>query len=187
MDELRTGDIFTTKGEGITGWALRHLVTPPTDRFHYGFVWIKAPDGEFLTLESVPPKGEMPGKLSWHGDKEDIQFFRIANCPDNTAYKAPFEALSMARGTYDYLLIIKFILEGIYLFFKILFKEHRTRKLHTTDFHYLQDKLPICTEVVDIGCDSIGYNIIPPGVAPIPNAFKEAELAGKIIRLDIPK
>lgn len=179
--DLQCGDIFASKGTGIPGWAVRALLSPYTNRFHFGFLWLKRPDGDFITLESKHPKGLQPGRLSWYNLNE-LEFYRV-NCPLHLRKQAPFGAIDFSPAMYDHLLILKFLLGGLLAFFKIIVKEHRIRRLLAEDFPYVENSSPICTEVVDIGCDSVGVNVIPIGVAPLPNAFKQAEIEGRMTRI----
>ncbi len=179
--DLQPGDIFATKGTGIAGWAVRNLVVPSTDRFHFGLLWIKLPDYDFITLESRSPKGLQLGKLSWCRSA-DLELYRV-DCPVTLRKQAPLGAIDYSRAFYDHLLIAKFALGGLLAFLRILIKEHKVRRLRAEDLHYVENSSPMCTEVVDIGYDSVGVNVIPEGVAPIPNAFKQAEKEERITKI----
>lgn len=176
MVELEPGDIFCTKGEGIVGWISRNLMAPPTDRFHYGLVWEKV-DGDYLILESIS-KGIAIGRLSFYEGK-DIKFYRV-DCPKELREQAPIELTRWGRSLYDYLLFLKFAIQGIALFIKQLFTEGRFRRIRAEELTWVHNNSFLCTEAVDIAYDAVGVNIIPAETCPIPSAFKQAELDGRI-------
>lgn len=176
MVELEPGDIFCTKGGGIVGWISRSLMAPPTDRFHYGLVWEKV-DGDYLILESIS-KGIAIGRLSFY-EGGDIKFYRV-DCPKELREQAPIELTTWGRSLYDYLLFLKFAFQGIALFIKQLFTEGRFRRIRAEELTWVHNNSFLCTEAVDIAYDAVGVNIIPAETCPIPSAFKQAELDGRI-------
>lgn len=175
---LQPGDIFATKGTGIAGWAVRNLITPRTDRFHFGIIWNKWVGKDYLVLESLSKKGLSVGLLSWY-KQEDLEFYRVG-CPKELRVQAPGELINWGRSLYDYLLILKVALGFPVAVAKILIKERRLRKPKAEDFPYGVNSSLICTEAVDIAYDSVGVNLIPIGVLPFPNAFKQAEMDKKM-------
>ncbi len=175
--QLEPGDIFAAKGAGILGWAVRNLIAPSTDRFHFGILWKQLPDGDFIILEAIM-KGIAVGKLSWY-DNRDVEFYRV-NCPEDLRHAAPDGLIDWGRSRYDYLLIIKILFGGLLTLFKTLFKEKKIRRLKAEDFPYGRDSALICTEAVDVAYDSVGANVIPEGVIPIPNTFRQAEADGRM-------
>jgi hypothetical protein len=170
---LQPGDIFATKGEGITGWLNSNLIEPETDRFHYGLIWLKCGDDR-LILESIG-KGIAVGRLSFY-DGEDIKFYRV-NCPRGLRIAAPVELTKWGRSLYDYLLVAKLVIQGLWL---LLW--HR-RRIRAEELTWSQDNALTCTEAVDVAYDAVGVNIIPLGTCPIPSAFKQAEVDGKLTPL----
>ncbi len=176
---LQPGDIFATKGKGITGWAVRNLISPTTDRFHFGIIW-RQMGNDYIILESVS-KGIAVGLLSWYNPKE-VEIYRV-DCFKYLRTFAPDHLVIWGRSKYDYLLILKIALGGLLAFFKVLIKEKRPRRLRAEDFPYGQNSELICTEAVDIAYDAVGVNIIPEGVMPLPNAFRQAEIDGRINRI----
>lgn len=179
---LQPGDIFAIKGKGIAGWAVRNLISPSIDRFHFGILWKKLPHGDFIILESIH-KGLAVGKLSWYS-AVDIEFYRV-DCPWDLRRIAANGLIDYGRSMYDFLLVFKIAVGSLLAFFKVLVKERKIRRLQAEDFPYGQNSSLICTEAVDIAYDSVGVNIIPEGVVPLPNAFRQAELDGLITRIPI--
>lgn len=177
--KLEPGDIFATKGKGITGWAVRNLITPPTDRFHFGVVW-RQMGNDYITLESVS-KGIAVGLLSWY-DPADLELYRV-DCFKYLRTFAPDHLVIWGRSRYDYLLILKIAFGGLLAFLKVLIKEKRVRRLRAEDFHYGENSSLICTEAVDIAYDAVGVNLIPEGVIPLPSAFRQAEKEGRMHRI----
>ncbi len=178
---LEPGDIFATKGKGITGWAVRKLLAPSTDRFHFGIIW-RQMGNDYIILESVS-KGIAVGLLSWY-DPADLEIYRV-DCFKYLRWSAPDHLVIWGRSKYDYLLILKIAFGGLLAFFKVLIKEKRLRRLQAEDFSYGQNSELICTEAVDIAYDAVGVNIIPEGVIPLPNAFRQAEIDGKMNRIKL--
>ncbi len=179
--DLQQGDIFANKGSGIAGWAIRNLITPRTNRFHFGIIWGKWLHDDYIILESISKKGMSVGLLSWQKDY-DPEFYRV-DCPKDLRTLAPGELINWGRAKYDHLLIAKLLLGSIRAFFKILVTERKIRRLRAEDFHYGTDSSLICTEAVDIAYDSVGVNIIPIGIIPIPNSFKQAEIEGRMSKI----
>ena len=179
MVGLEPSDIFSTKGEGVLGWLSRSFTAPPTDRFHYGLVWEKV-DADYLVLESIS-KGIAIGRLSFYEGK-DIKFYRV-DCPKELRKQAPVELTRWGRSSYDYLLFPKFAIQGIALFIKQLFTEGRIRRIRAEELTWVQNNSFLCTEAVDIAYDAVGVNIIPVDTCPIPSAFKQAELDGRITEI----
>ncbi len=177
--DLQRGDIFASRGKGITGWAVRNLISPSTDRFHFGIIWRQMGE-DYIVLESVS-KGIAVGLLSWY-DPADLELYRV-DCPKYLRVQAPDCLVQYGRSRYDYMLILKIAFGGLLAFFKVLIKEKRARRMQAEDFPYGQNSELICTEAVDIAYDAVGVNIIPEGVVPIPNAFRQAEVDGKINRI----
>ncbi|GAJ04654.1 unnamed protein product, partial [marine sediment metagenome] len=164
------GDIFATKGSGILGWLSRNLTVPEADRFHYGIILRKWQD-DYLILESTG-KGLSIGRLGFYSGA-DIKFYRV-NCPRDLRVAAPFELTRWGRSHYDYLLVAKLMVQGLWL---LLWYRRRIRAEELT---WSQNNALICSEAVDIAYDAVGVNIIPLHVCPTPSAFRQAEIDGKI-------
>jgi len=177
--KLEPGDIFATRGRGISGWVVRKLLAPTTDRFHFGVVW-RQMGTDYIILESVS-KGVAVGMLSWY-NPADLEFYRV-DCLKYLRTSAPDHLVIWGRSKYDYLLILKVVLGGILASIKVLIKEKKPRRLRAEDFPYGQNSELICTEAVDIAYDAVGVNLIPEGILPLPNAFRQAELDGKMKRV----
>lgn len=177
---LQPGDIFAVRGRGPLGWMIRNLIAPKTDRFHFGIIWKRLADGDYLILESIN-KGLSIGKLSWY-DTDKLEFYRV-DCPASLRRDAPKGLIDWGRSSYDYLLVVKLLFGSVIAFFKILVKEKKIRRLRAEDFPYGQNSSLICTEAVDIAYDSVGVNLIPVGVIPLPNAYKAAEIEGRMTRI----
>ena len=174
MIGLQPGDIFAVKGGGFLSWLSRSLMQPETDRFHYGII-LREWQGDYLILESIS-KGLSVGRLSFY-EGADIKFYR-ANCLKNLREAAPLELTRWGRSRYDYLLVAKLIVQGMWL---LLW--HR-RRIKVEELTWSQDNALICTEAVDIAYDAVGVNVIPLHVCPTPSAFRQAELEGRISEIE---
>lgn len=177
---LQPGDGFATKGRGIIGWASRELFIPKTDRLHYGILWRKLKDGDWLILESIM-KGLAIGKLSWYAGR-DTKFYRV-NCPAGLRYAAPETLIDWGRSLYDYFLIPKIFFGALFAWVKILFTEGRLRKLKAEDLPYGKNSALLCTEGFEIAYLGVGVAIVNPEILPLPSAFKKAERLGRIREL----
>ena len=170
MIELQTGDIFALKGHGLLGWLSRNLMEPVIGRYHFGIILQKWQD-DYLILESIS-KGLSIGRLSFY-EGADIKFYRV-DCDEDLREAAPYELTRWGRSLYDYLLVAKLVVQGLWL---LLW--HR-RRIRPEELTWSQDNALICTEAVDIAYDAVGVNIIPLHVCPTPSAFRQAEFDGKI-------
>lgn len=179
--KLEPGDPFAVEGHGLTVWLVTHLLQPYINRTHFGILWHERPDGDFVIIESIA-RGLSIGLLSWYKGYE-MTFYRV-NCPADLRHEAPDALVEWGRAHYDYLLILKLAAGAVAAFFKILIKERKIRKLRAEDFPYAENSSLICTEAPDVAYDAVGVNIIPLGVVPIPNAFRQAEIEGRLIRLE---
>jgi len=173
MIELQPGDIFATRGSGFFSWLSRNFMAPESDRFHYGII-LREWQGDYLILESIS-KGLSVGRLSFYKGA-DIKFYRV-NCPLYLRKAAPLELTKWGRSRYDYLLLTKLIVQGLWL---LLW--HR-RRIRAEELTWSQDNALVCTEAVDIAYDAVGVNIIPIHVCPTPSAFRQAEFDGRIIEI----
>lgn len=178
--KLEPGDIVAMKGNKIVVWLQNLFLKPETDRVHHFILWQYLGEDDFLILESIA-KGLAIGKLSWY-EGQDLQFFRV-DCPQELRYAAPDGLIDWGRSRYDYLLIAKLFFGAFVALAKVLWKERRLRKLWPEDLPYGGNSSLICTEGPDVAYDSVGVNVIPAGVAPIPTSFRAAELEGRLIRL----
>jgi len=180
VTKLEPGDVVANKGNRFIVWLQNLFLKPKTDRFHHFILWNKLSDGDFLILESIS-KGLSIGRLSWYSG-QDLHFYRV-DCPPEMRLAAPNGLIDWGRSRYDYLLIIKIFLGVLVALARVLWKEHRVRKLYPDDLPYGANSSLICTEAVDVAYDSVGVNIVPPGVVTIPAAFRQAELDGRITRI----
>jgi len=180
MEMLEPGDIGAVKKTGILVWLSQRLLTPWTDRFHHFILWKRLGEDDFIILESIA-KGLAIGKLSWYKDK-DVKFYRV-DCPEDLRHAAPDGLIDWGRSHYDYLLVAKILGGMLVAWAKILWKEHRIRKLRAEDLPYGTNDALICTEGPDVAYDSVAVNVIPLGVIPIHTTFKQAELDGRMAEL----
>ena len=170
MIELQPGDIFATRGSGLLGWLSRNLMEPVTSHYHFGIILQKWQE-DHLILESIS-KGLSIGRLSFY-EGADIKFYRV-DCDEDLRKASPYELTRWGRSLYDYLLVAKLVVQGLWL---LLW--HR-RRIRPEELTWSQDNALLCSEAVDIAYDAVGVNIIPIHVCPTPSAFKQAEFDGKI-------
>ena len=176
---LQPGDIFAVRGTGIAGWAVRHLIAPVSDRFHFGLIWRKHGD-DYIILESIFPKGVSVGLLS-HYDIKELKFYRV-NCAEGLRRRAPMALVRRGRILYDWFLPFKLGL-GYTAIRLRLWATLKFRPIYAKELPYVRDSLFICTEAVQIAYLSVDFRIIPKGVAPTPNAFRLAETTGRLTEI----
>jgi len=204
---LESGDIFATKGKEPLGWCLRQLIEPPTDRFHFGLVWMPTDDhqdrvilesqGEGTLLETVVDlflhlilrKGAVGqavciGRLSfYHG--ADIEFYRPATIPKKERRQAPAALSAYGRDGYDYDYITKLVLRSIKLWLQIAVRERRFRRLRVYEIPVVeQNRALICTVAPDMGYRLIGHMLIPLGTTATPNAYAQLLKEGVLTKLE---
>jgi len=176
--KLEAGDIFATKASGLLGRLSSALMYPPTDRFHFGLISrkVKDMDGteDYEILESTG-KGITPGRLSFYGE-QDIKVYRV-NCPAYLRHQAPIELTKYGRSKYDYLLIIKIVIQGTWTIFRNWIMGEGFHPICADDLTWSHDNALVCTEAVDIAYLSVGISLTG-GICPTPSAFKQAELDG---------
>jgi len=177
---LQVSDFFGESASGVAQWAVKHLVEPSSNEFHYGWLLYRLPDNDWVTLESRFPRGLQVGRLSWH-KRERLHFYRL-NIPDHMRKNAAWGAVEYGPSWYDTKLVLRFCGCAFCVFLSML-RKFRFRKFRVNDFDYIKDSNPICTEVIVTGCRSVGFDIIPAGTAPIPNAFEIARLEGKFFQV----
>ncbi len=176
---IEPGDIFAQRGTGIAGWAVRSMISPSTDRFHFGIIWRKH-GNDHIILESIFPKGIAVGLLSQYNASE-LEFYRV-NCLAGLRYKAPLGLIRHGRKLYDVLLILKLAIGFIVAQLR-LWCTGKFRKVESGDIPYVRDSLFVCTEAVQIAYLSVGVRIVPKGVVPTPNSYRQAELDGKFDKI----
>jgi hypothetical protein len=177
---LEPGDIFATRNEGILGKLAAKLMAPHTDRFHFGLIWERIPEEDDYTILESIGKGIAVGRLSFY-EGADIKFYR----PDrNNRHLAPLALTKYGRGEYDYLLIFKIMLQGFWLIFKHIFTEGQIRAIYPWELSWCRDNAFVCTEAVDAAYDLVCDSIIPDELAPVPAAYKWAELNEEITEIE---
>lgn len=179
-DKLLPGDIFAVKaGDSVAEMIATQYMTPRTDRFHFGLIWTWGIGGDFVIIESTYMKGLELGLLSeYSGD--DVEFYRV-DCSWAMRQAALNSLHDWEGAEYD----VQLYHQSISYALRTWLREGERRMLQAEEFPYSENDSLICTEVVDAAYDSVGIHLIPPGVLPTPSGFKQAELEGKIRKLDI--
>ncbi len=204
--ELESGDIFAVKGSGPVSWLLQNCVEPPTDRFHFGLVWIPTDNGaDRVILESQGQGGWLEtllnlflhvvlkkakvgqavavGRLSfYHG--QDIEFYRPTTLLKTLRRQAPGALSSYGREGYGYIYITKLVVRGLWKWLSIAAKERRFRRLRVEEIPWVEpSKALICTVAPDIGYQLIGADLIPPGITSTPNAYAKLVQNGVLTKI----
>ena len=180
---LIPGDLFSTKGKGPASWLLKRLIVPGTAEYHFGIIRQRLSNGDYEIIEARP-MGVSSGLLSFYKEYNvnDITFYRV-NCSDEMRSGACDSVLKYTRDFYDYPLILKIFLSAAESWLEMLIKYHTLKKLTPQDFRWFKNDLMICTEVPETAYNDVGFDIIRDNAIPIPNAYKQAELEGRITKL----
>lgn len=177
--EFMPGDIFSTKGKGITGWLSSHLLLPKTDRFHFGIIarYLEDED-DYIIYESIG-KGVTVGLLSFY-EGEDLEVYRVKDVnARKLGERAVVEITRLGRAHYDYKLILELILFALKNP-KLLLPALIGRPISYSQLPYKSDERYICTEAANEAWKQVGHPIITPGYAPVPAGFKDAQNLGRI-------
>jgi len=193
---LESGDIFAVKGSGPAAWACRNLIEPPTDRFHFGIVWMGTEDGDRVILESqgegtmletvvnifihiMVKKGAVGqaisiGCLSMY-EGMDLRFFRPVYVEKEKRHHVPAALACYGRDSYGYDFIAKMIIGSLWKWAGIMWRERRFRRLNVIEVPYVTEgKALICTVAPDLGYMLVGEVILPVGITATPNAYEQA-------------
>jgi hypothetical protein len=197
---LEPGDIFAVKGNWPSDFACRRLIEPPTDRFHFGIVWMGTEDGDRVILESqgegtwletiidllihiMVKKGAVGqaiaiGCLSMYEGK-DVRFFRPVYVDKDRRHHVPAMLACYGRNSYGYDYITKLVFGSLWRWAGIMLKERKIRRLNVIEVPYVTEgKALICTAAPKIGYLLIGEVILPVGVTETPNAYEQAVTDG---------
>ena len=203
---LESGDIFAVKGRGPVSWLLRNCVDPPTDRFHFGLVWMPTDYAtDRVILESQGQGGLLEtilnlflhavlrrarvgqavaiGRLSfYHG--QDIEFYRPTLLLKKLRRQAPAALSAYGRNGYGYEYITSLIIKGLWKWLSIAVKEKRFRRLHVEEIPYVEQcSTLICTVAPDIGYQLIDADLIPPDITSTPNAYAKLVKDGVLTKV----
>jgi hypothetical protein len=193
---LEPGDIFAVKGNWPSDFACRRLIEPPTDRFHFGIVWMGTEDGDRVILESqgegtivetvvdllihvMVKKGAVGqaiaiGCLSMY-DGMDLRFFRPVYVDKDKRHHVPAMLACYGRNSYGYDYIARLVVGSLWRWAGIILKERRFRRLNVIEVPFVTEgKALICTVAPDIGYMLVGEMILPIGVTATPNAYIQA-------------
>ena len=174
--KLFPGDIFGVKGGGIAGWLCRHLITPSTDRFHFGLVGDYLPwDDDYVILESIG-KGIAVGRLSFY-NPEDIEIYRVNLSRDPRLRivnmllrrQVAAELTKVGRARYDWILIAQLVVGALRLL-----ATGNLPPWKPEQFPYGINNKYVCTEAGNYGWRAKGHPIIKAGVVPLPAGYKQA-------------
>lgn len=204
--ELESGDIFAVKGSGPAAWACRTLIEPPTDRFHFGLIWMPvAEDNDRVILESqgegtwletildivlhlITKKGAVGkavciGRLSFYLG-QDLEFYRPTQLLKKLRRQAPAALSAYGRDSYGYDYISKLIVRALWKWVKVCIKAKRLRRLRVDEMPAVeQGRALICTVAPDVGYQLIGADLLPPGMPATPNAYAQLVKDGLLTKL----
>jgi len=183
--ELKPGDIFAVKGEGILAWLNQKLIKPETDRYHFGIIgdYVSWED-DYIILESID-KGIAVGRISFYKNS-DVKVYRINNSDENADYygrHATTELSRLGRRKYDYLLCLKIALGVFKLWLVQVATLHRPTSVNFWEIEYATNSAFICTEAAATAYERAGYLLLNPRECQVPSAYQEQIDNGRLVEV----
>jgi hypothetical protein len=175
MIEIWSGDPFSTKGKGVSGWASRELTIPHTSEFHFGIIGPAIFDRDsnfvdFETRESID-KGPSVGRFFRDYGNSIVKLYRVTDATLEDGKFAIMSTSEIGRSHYDYMLLAVLGWDVVSLLFTMQFPPYRAEQLSYSSNHDY-----ICTEEVDYAWVGGGHRLVPRNVVTIPSSLKQAEL-----------
>ncbi len=175
--------VATRRGSDPLGWFCEHAFTPQTDRFHHFIIRQFVPEkDDYEYIESVNygliPKGMHHGLLFHDYTGKDVEIYQM-DCPSELAALAPLELLAYGKTGYDFGFYGQLLIQVPGILAKML-RERRLRRLRPEDFHYHPNGAMNCVEAFWTAHNSVGVNLVPPDVPPMPAAYRQALLYGRM-------
>lgn len=178
--DYQHGDIGAVDSNSLLAKAQRAIFLPKARAIHHFLIADYIPEeDDYVILESIA-KGIAVGRLSMY-QPETYRVYRPV-LPDSRilGIRACRELTRYGRARYDYGIYFKMAIDLLFCFARQLVLERKMHKIRAKDLLYGRDSRFICTEAVNEAWRAVGYPIIPKGVIPIPPAFIEAHVLGKI-------
>lgn len=170
---FRPGDIFSTPGEGFSGWVSEKFTIPHTSRFHFGLLSNRITCGDWEIRESIS-KGPAVNRLFLDYYKYDIEIYRVVGAPDAQAAIAA-EALSeIGEEPYGWRDLIKLGYDAVSLMIQGKWPPYRPEQLNLSHGNSY-----LCTEAANYGYTRAGIPLCKG--AAIPSAFKQAEIESRLV------
>lgn len=165
-------------GKGLGGWITGNLLEPKTDRYHHLIIRDYVPevdDYEFIESASIGlfGKGIRHGYLIEEYGGSDVEIY-VVDCPEELARLAPLELIRYGKARYDFLLVVRLILQLPLIYPQILIGEKRLRKLRASDFKYTPDSSFNCLEAWWTAYASVGVSLSPPDEPCFPSSIKQS-------------
>jgi len=186
MFEIWPGDIFATKGKGITGWASRTLTKSPsgrhTDRYHFGIIGhpVFDKEGNFVDFETRESLGKGPSCARFFDEymNSDIEIYRASNITRAEGLRAVLSTSLIGRKDYGYIDFLYLIADAVRLMCHWHFPPYTSQ-----DLRYSANDKYLCTEEAAYAMRAIEKPIEPPGqleIWDIPTVYLQAIEEGRL-------
>ena len=186
--KLLPGDLMGIYGGPIAKYLTSKIFTPSTILFHFLITGDHIPkENDYEILESIN-SGVRTGRISWYYNDLYVIFRKvdvsIIDREDSFRMASQF-----GRWGYDFLAYPLIFWDSMKALTKMIFKEHKLRKLNQSDIPDHENHAFICTEFVNACWNQVGKPIIPIQYTPIPCGYIEALEKGilKLVWINIPK
>lgn len=168
------GDIVCIE-DGTIGDLAYHIFAPPTRISHVAIITGLVRDlADYEIAESIPNGGVRIGRLSWYRDRH----YKIYRLNDPEARSMGFRVAALksiyGRTGYDFQLYLLLAIDIPLTLLKILWREHRLRRIRPSELHILRNRAMVCTEFVNELYRICGRPLIPDGVPALPAGYQLA-------------
>jgi hypothetical protein len=177
---LQPGDIACIE-DGTVGDLAYHIFAPPTRISHVAIVTGSLRRlGDYEIAESIPNGGVRIGRLSWYRDRH-YKIYRL-NAPEarSIGYQAVALKSIYGRTGYDFQLYLLLAVDLPLTLLKILWQEHRLRRIRPAELHILRNRALVCTEFVNELYRLCRRPLIPDGAPALPAGYQAAINDGKL-------
>jgi hypothetical protein len=186
MTSIWTGDFFSTRGKGLTGWANQHLTRTPlgnhTDRFHFGVIAdpVYDADGRLVDFETRESIAKGPSTLRFFERYlgQDIELYRLPGITIEEGRRLVRSISRIGMKGYGYRDFLEAGADVFCLLITLQFPPYTADQLKVSanpDY--------ICTEIPAYGARNIGKPIEPPqhpDVWVIPIVYLQAIEEGRL-------
>jgi len=188
MSIIAAGDIFSTKGKGISGWLSEHgtktLKGSHTNRFHFGIIAdpIYSTSGKIIDYETRESISKGPSTLRFFEkyNGKDIELYRISGLTKDEGLQLVRSISEIGDKSYGYKDIAIAAWDVFCLFMTMQFPPYTALQ-----FKESSSDTYICTEIPAYGARKIGRPLESDGwekVWVIPVVYLQAIEEGRLIK-----
>lgn len=187
MSIIWTGDFFSTRGRGPTGWANQRLTKTPsghhTDRFHFGVIAdpVLDEDGAFVDVETRESIAKGPSTLRFFERYlgQDVELYRLPGITIEEGIRLVRSISKIGVCGYGFKDFLQASLDVFCLLMALQFPPYTPEQ-----FRVSQNSAYICTEIPAYGAREIARPIEPPDFPDlwvIPALYLQAIEEGRLL------